>query len=174
MADAVGLAVFGGAEWFFAGAAQANASFRQYLEAQAGSAWELAWEQLPPRGSVIALGFSWGAMRMALLPQERLLARIAVDGWCVPLGAGAPIYRLSHDWQTHTNGLAFGGGVAQFYADPAVEHLHLWSAPEDVEGWGMETGQANRYRTTAAAFLLGAIKRSLPSQSRRSPEDTSG
>ena len=149
------VAVFGGAEWVFPGAAEANGAFRRFLAGRLGGDEGIAWNEVPEGEPVVGVGFSWGAMRMSLVPQQRLVMRIAVDGWCVPLGEGSPVFRLSHDWETHLNGLMFGGGEGQFYADPAVEHLRLWACPGEVVGWGLVGDR--KYRTTAGDFLWKAI-----------------
>ncbi|NJL60928.1 MAG: hypothetical protein HC903_02670 [Methylacidiphilales bacterium] len=59
---------------------------------------------------------------------------IAMDGWGVPLFANFPIYRFSHDYFTHWTSLLLGGGKANFYAEPSVNHLEMWSNPQAVKG----------------------------------------
>ncbi|PAX55843.1 hypothetical protein [Brunnivagina elsteri] len=59
---------------------------------------------------------------------------IAIDGWGVPLFANFPIYRLSHDYFTHWSSLLLGGGETNFYAEPSVNHLEMWSNPQMVKG----------------------------------------
>ncbi|NJL97971.1 MAG: hypothetical protein HC924_03660 [Synechococcaceae cyanobacterium SM2_3_2] len=104
-----------------------------------------------------------GAALLATLRPDSITSIIAVDGWCVPLKvsnckvSNCTVYRLSHDWLTHANGLLFGGDYF-FYADPHVSHLDLWRDPAGVEGW--EVGQLGSdqepVRTHAATFLLAA------------------
>ena len=162
------IAIFNGDESFFPGAAAANRAFRQFLtehlEGTYGDCVSCHWGQLPQQGKAIAIGFSRGAMQLSLLPNPRLIARIAVDGWCVPFDAAIPTYRLSHDWPTHANGILFGAGIDQFYADPFVEHLRLWASPNSVEGWQLNRSRQERRRTTAAAFLLAAIAQHAPAK----------
>lgn len=104
-------------------------------------------------GVVGALGLSW------LWPG--FLGLIAVDGWCVPLGAldllpqTRRVARLSHDLETHWNGMLLGGGERQFYADPFVSHLQIWDQPQTVWGWTRQCSQP--LRITAAEFLLDQI-----------------
>ncbi len=104
-------------------------------------------------GVVGALGLSW------LWSGD--LGLIAVDGWCVPLGSldlcPSPrrVARLSHDLETHWNGLFFGRGEDGFYADPFVSHLQIWDQPQTVWGWTRQSSQP--LRITAAEFLLDRI-----------------
>lgn len=90
-------------------------------------------------------------------------AFIALDGWGVILTGDFPIYRLSHDEFTHHTSVLLGHSVAQFYADPAVDHLALWQSPQAVMGWTVErqpTGEKRRCdRTTAAEFIHRLLKR---------------
>lgn len=82
------------------------------------------------------LAFSAGVVGAAWLSQVwagRMVRVIAVDGWCVPLGS-VGVYRLSHDWITHANGMLLGGEQF-FYADPHVSHWALWQDPDQVWGW---------------------------------------
>lgn len=82
---------------------------------------------------------------------------IAVDGWGVPLFASFPVHRVSHDQFTHWSSARLGAGQDSFYADPAVSHHDLWSAPQQAEGWAMQQTSVNR--TTALAFLEQIIQR---------------
>ncbi|MEO0801483.1 MAG: hypothetical protein AAFY57_04305 [Cyanobacteria bacterium J06642_2] len=168
--------VFGGAAWTRA-TRRANGGFRAWMNSwpALNSAWfpedtmpfcpHLAeqwmrqlglWRSRPLR----LVGFSAGCVAMqaiaAELGSDCVKAIVAVDGWCVPLDSmAAPVYRLSHDLITHENGLAWGGGCAQFYADPAVSHLYLWGNPERVRGW--QLSDLGRKRTTAANFLFDVL-----------------
>lgn len=81
----------------------------------------------------------------------QLACLIAIDGWGVPLGGDYPIYRLSHDAFTHWSCGWLGSGAVNFYADPAVEHLSLWQAPDQVVGWCVDKRQQTR--TNAADFI---------------------
>jgi hypothetical protein len=110
--------------------------------------------QIAPTASLLLLAFSAGvvgALGLTQLWSGAVAALIAVDGWCVPLWLSCPVIRLSHDLDTHTNGLAFGGGRAQFYADPFVSHSQLWAEPDRVLGWSCEAGSYQR--STALTFL---------------------
>lgn len=60
---------------------------------------------------------------------------IAIDGWGVPLAADFPIYRMSHDHFTHWSSALLGAGQLNFYADPSVDHLKLWQAPDQAMGY---------------------------------------
>jgi hypothetical protein len=80
---------------------------------------------------------------------------IAVDGWGVPLGGNFPIYRLSHDYFTHWSSSLLGSGTQNFYADPPVEHLTLWSSPHEVMGWLVAHDRVER--ASALTFLSSLL-----------------
>lgn len=165
---------FGGAAWTLE-ARRSNRGFQRwaqnalnvlwYPEAHAPFRPDLAkqwlrqvklWRSHP----LCLIGFSAGCVAVRAIAGELgsdyVEAIVAVDGWCVPFsGLEMPVYRLSHDRATHANGVTWGGGRAQFYAAPAVGHLHLWSQPEQVVGW--RTGDREAERTTAALFLLDVL-----------------
>jgi hypothetical protein len=109
---------------------------------------------------LVAIGFSAGTVGLAgalsLWQQQggQVSLFLAVDGWGVPAVA-LPICRLSHDGFTHWSSLPLGAGPVNFYADPPVEHLHLWGAPDQVSGWQIDgsVGNESKMPTTAAAFL---------------------
>ena len=77
----------------------------------------------------------FGAALMWQMNGGRVKALFALDGWGVPLLANFPIYRLSHDYFTHWSSALLGAGDDSFYADPTVEHLELWRAPDATWGW---------------------------------------
>lgn len=81
-----------------------------------------------------------------------VLALLMVDGWGVPRDPEVPTYRLSHDRTTHQASRWLGAGDIDFYAEPAVPHLHLWQQPQAVEGWATAPGKVGE-RLTAADFL---------------------
>jgi hypothetical protein len=88
-------------------------------------------------------------------------ALIALDGWGVPLGGNFPVYRISHDHFTHWSSGLLGAGVESFYADPPVEHLHLWNSPEATRGWWLHqilTGVNTASPTTAKTVLSYWLK----------------
>ena len=133
-----------------------------------GSTWDgygihrwLLGQGIPVSSPLSLISFSAGVAGAALLATLRpnsIASIIAVDGWCVPLKVpNCTIYRLSHDWLTHANGLLFGGDYF-FYADPHVSHLDLWRDPAGVKGWEVrQSGSEQRpVRTHAATFLLAA------------------
>lgn len=110
------------------------------------------------------LGFSAGCIAMRAIAGELgpdyVQAIAAVDGWCVPFhGIESPVYRLSHDRLTHDNGLAWGGGRAQFYADPGVGHSCLWGDMERVTGW--RCGDREPERAIAADFLREVVQEAI-------------
>lgn len=155
----IAIAGFGGAE-FFPGARLANQRFRQFLAAHRDPDWEILWEPSEKQLSLldcgcVAIGFSYGAVRVAVLQTPQVVAKVLVDGWCVWTSDRVPVFRLSHDWITHLNALAFGGGQQLFCADPAVEHLQLWKNPQVVLGW-VEGDRETKL--SAADFLLSTIR----------------
>ncbi len=111
---------------------------------------------LPP--ALIIWAFSAGCVGAAALAthwqryQAPVLALLMVDGWGVPRDPEVPTYRLSHDRITHHTSRCLGAGDVDFYADPAVPHLHLWQQPQSVVGWATAPGKAQE-RLTAADFL---------------------
>jgi hypothetical protein len=110
--------------------------------------------------ALVAIGFSAGAVGLAgalkLWQQQggKVSLFLALDGWGVPAIA-LPVYRLSHDYLTHWSSLPLGAGPVNFYADPPVEHLQLWGAPEQVSGWQIRGSKADSAKTpmSAATFL---------------------
>ncbi|MBW4697070.1 MAG: hypothetical protein KME03_04050 [Aphanocapsa lilacina HA4352-LM1] len=114
--------------------------------------------------SLVVIAFSAGVVGAAAALQSRYLKRagitiealIALDGWLVPLFCPFPIYRLSHDAFTHRTSLPFGMGRTNFFADPAVAHLDLWTAPNRVVGWQV-TGNTH-VPTTALDFIDSRLR----------------
>lgn len=78
---------------------------------------------------------------------------IAIDGWGVPLVADFPLYRISHDYFTHWSSALLGTGSLNFYADPAIDHLDLWQAPDQAMGWRVEQGEKCDSRMSVAQFI---------------------
>ncbi|MEG4494707.1 hypothetical protein [Microcoleus sp. D3_18_C4] len=104
-----------------------------------------------------AIGAAWMWQQLG----GKVGAFFALDGWGVPLGGNFPIHRISHDRFTHWSSAILGGGGESFYADPPIEHLDLWRAPQTAKGWhvsqtaaGIETVAS----TTAAKFLVHLLK----------------
>lgn len=121
------------------------------------------WRSCP----ISLIGFSAGCVAVRAIASELgsefVKAIVAVDGWCVPFhGLEIPVYRLSHDRATHENGLAWGGGRAQFYADPGVGHLCLWGDMERVTGW--RGGDREPEWAIAADFLRDAVQGAIASR----------
>ncbi|MEA5420258.1 hypothetical protein VB712_13590 [Spirulina sp. CCNP1310] len=116
---------------------------------------------------VTVIGFSAGvvgAIAAARLWEKqggKITRLVAIDGWGVPLGGNFPIHRLSHDAFTHWSSGLLGAGSGGFYADPGVEHLQLWQAPETVWGWSM-AGMARQDYTTALRFIGNVLPSSTP------------
>ena len=109
-------------------------------------------------GVVGAIGAAWGWQILG----GRVKAFIAIDGWGVPLSGSFPVHRLSHDDFTHWSSSLLGSGEDSFYADPPVEHLDLWQAPQTVQGWHIShsnVGTLLRSRLTAAQFLTMLLER---------------
>ncbi len=94
-----------------------------------------------------------GAARLRHQQGGTVRGLIAIDGWGVPLFGAFPIHRMSHDRFTDWSSAFLGNGAENFYADPAVEHLTLWSAPDQVLGIG--AGRA----IVAAQFITELIQR---------------
>jgi hypothetical protein len=113
--------------------------------------------------SLTLIGFSAGVVKAIFLAQYwqakgvKIAALIAIDGWGVPLIGNFPIYRLSHDYFTHWSSCVLGTGRKNFYADPPVNHLSLWSSPGEVTGW-LVTGNLTQ-RTTALTFLSSRLEK---------------
>lgn len=107
----------------------------------------------------VLLGFSAGCVAIAgLLPilfcrHVPIVAIFALDAWGVPFPSNVPVHRLSHDYFTHWSSRLLGGQGDSFYADPPVEHLHLWRSPHTVNGWQMDTNDQPHQYTTAAQYL---------------------
>jgi hypothetical protein len=99
--------------------------------------------------NAIALAHYWQAQGVIIK------ALLALDGWGVPLIGNFPIYRLSHDYFTHWSSCLLGSGQENFYADPPVDHLSLWSSPGRVTGWSVR--ENFRQRTTALTFLSNRL-----------------
>ncbi|MBW4459259.1 MAG: hypothetical protein KME47_03340 [Nodosilinea sp. WJT8-NPBG4] len=113
-------------------------------------------EDAPP--ALIIWAFSAGCVGAVALAthwqryQAPVLALLMADGWGVPRDPEVPTYRLSHDRTTHHTSRCLGAGDIDFYADPAVPHLHLWQHPQSVVGWATAPGKTKE-RLTAADFL---------------------
>ncbi len=121
------------------------------------------WQSAAQTGRVqpiVAVGFSAGVVglagALALWQQQggKVAKFFALDGWGVPV-VGLPVCRLSHDSFTHWSTLPLGAGEVNFYADPPVDHLQLWAAPQRVNGWQVSGWQheAAKLPMTAAEFL---------------------
>ena len=116
---------------------------------------------------VMIIGFSAGvvgAIAAARLWEKqggKITGLVAIDGWGVPLGGNFPIHRLSHDAFTHWSSGLLGAGAGAFYADPAVDHLQLWQAPETVWGWSVVGTERSDY-TTALGFIGNLLPSSTP------------
>ncbi|MBD2106460.1 hypothetical protein [Nodosilinea sp. FACHB-13] len=113
-------------------------------------------EGAPP--ALVIWAFSAGCVGAAALAthwhryQGPVLVLLMADGWGVPRDPEVPTYRLSHDRTTHNTSRGLGAGDVDFYADPAVPHLHLWQHPQAVVGWATAPGKAKE-SLTAADFL---------------------
>ncbi|MEG5043315.1 hypothetical protein [Microcoleus sp. B4-C1] len=104
-----------------------------------------------------AIGAAWMWQQLG----GKVGAFFALDGWGVPLGGNFPIHRISHDRFTHWSSAILGGGGESFYADPAIEHLDLWRAPQTAKGWHLSqtaAGIETLAPTTAAQFLVHLLK----------------
>jgi hypothetical protein len=114
------------------------------------------------KASITLISFSAGVIGAFIaaylweLQGGKIKAFIAIDGWGVPLFGNFPIHRLSHDYFTHWSSLLLGGGNTNFYAEPSVNHLEMWSNIQSVKGIyiGLSTVEtaAKRYGT-ASDFL---------------------
>lgn len=126
--------------------------------------------QLP----LVGIGFSAGVVglagALAMWKQQggNVARLIAFDGWGVPV-LGLPVVRLSHDRFTHLSTLpldAVGSLLrdasnVNFYADPPIEHLHLWGDPESADGWVVERWQLDGkvgLPMSAANFLRQVLR----------------
>jgi hypothetical protein len=87
----------------------------------------------------------------------KVKAFLAFDGWGVPLVAGFPRYRLSHDYFTHWSSALLGTGAESFYAEPEVEHLDLWRSPHTSLGWWIKRPDWKIY-CSAAEFVRACLK----------------
>lgn len=104
-----------------------------------------------------AIGAAWMWQQLG----GKVGAFFALDGWGVPLVGNFPIHRISHDRFTHWSSAILGGGGESFYADPAIEHLDLWRAPQTAKGWHVSqtaAGVETVAPTTAAKFLVHLLK----------------
>jgi hypothetical protein len=116
-----------------------------------------------PEKDLTLIGFSAGVVNAIALAHYweakgvKIKALLALDGWGVPLIGNFPIYRLSHDYFTHWSSSLLGSGQENFYADPPVDHLSLWSSPDRVTGWSI-TGNSPQ-RTTALTFLSSRLEK---------------
>ncbi len=109
-------------------------------------------------GVVGAIGAAWGWQLLG----GSVKAFIAIDGWGVPLSGSFPLHRLSHDDFTHWSSSLLGGGENSFYADPPVDHLDLWRAPQTAQGWHIShscVGTLPRSGLTATQFLTMLLER---------------
>ncbi|MDC0835238.1 hypothetical protein POG22_19875 [Geitlerinema sp. CS-897] len=104
-------------------------------------------------GVVGAIGAAWTWRQLG----GTVTAFLACDGWGVPLFGDFPIYRISHDLQTHRESAFLGAGDGRFYADPPVSHLDLWERPDLAWGWRVTPG-GSRSRTTAAEFIRDRLQ----------------
>ena len=105
---------------------------------------------------------SIGAATALQLQGVTIKAFIAIDGWGVPLLANFPIYRLSHDYFTHWSSAFLDTGKESFYSDPPVEHLTLWSSPENCQGWIVKEGtqqETNKVKSSVRDYLLHIINK---------------
>ncbi|MGC9504258.1 hypothetical protein [Baaleninema sp.] len=105
-------------------------------------------------GVVGAIATAWGWRQLG----GTVTAFFACDGWGVPLFGDFPIYRISHDLQTHRESSFLGAGDDRFYADPPVSHLELWERPDRAEGWWVTPDGIRSRRTTAAEFIRDLLQ----------------
>ena len=117
-------------------------------------------EFFSPSDSVLIIAFSAGvvgAIAAARTWHRRgvsISALIAIDGWGVPLFGAFPTHRMSHDRFTHWSSALLGGSETSFYADPPVDHLNLWCAPQSVQG----VIEPSNRTGTAATFICGLVQ----------------
>lgn len=120
------------------GAALSGYGIRQFLLTQLGRTTADI-SRVPPQ-PVFFLAFSAGCVGAIATAHHwhsiggTVGAFFAVDGWGVPLVAPFPVHRLSHDRFTHDTSILLGSDHVDFYADPAVSHLELWSQFSQVQG----------------------------------------
>lgn len=98
------------------------------------------------------------AAPMWQLAGGKIAALIAIDGWGVPLIGNFPRHRLSHDFFTHWSSSLFDNNE-HFYANPAVDHLHLWRSPHTVTGCCVSTANTQAIHLTSADFLIMLLER---------------
>jgi hypothetical protein len=117
---------------------------------------------------VVFISFSAGVVGAIVAAHQwqlcggHIKAFIAIDGWGVPLGGNFPIHRMSHDYFTHWSSCLLGSGENNFYADPAVDHLEMWRAPQTVQGYWVDSDSDSKplkESLTAAEFLHRLAKR---------------
>ncbi len=126
--------------------------------------------QVPQDNPVSIIAFSAGVVGAIAAaqywhPRGIAIAHfIAIDGWGVPLAAEFPIYRISHDHFTHWSSALLGAGQVNFYADPAVDHLELWQAPDQAIGHVVSHGEKRdrlrcleEHRISAAQFISNSL-----------------
>jgi hypothetical protein len=120
-------------------------------------------DNFSPENNLTLIGFSAGVVNAIALAHYwqaqgvKIKALLALDGWGVPLIGNFPIYRLSHDYFTHWSSCLLGSGQENFYADPPVDHLSLWSSPDLVTGWSIRENSPQR--TTALTFLSSQLEK---------------
>ena len=81
---------------------------------------------------------------------------VAFDGWGMPLIGNFPVYRVSHDRFTHHTSGFSSGNQLNFYADPEVEHLELWSSPHTCNGWQV-CGSGLKTRCSLPTYLQNIL-----------------
>ena len=131
---------------------------------------------------VVGIGFSGGVVGLvgaSKIWQQQggaIAQLLAIDGWGVP-ALGLPICRISHDAFTHWSSATTEPGSVNFYADPPVEHLKIWQAPEQVNGFRLSVDRKSvdrksvdrksvfeRDRMTVAEFLSHQLAKVLEAQ----------
>jgi len=114
---------------------------------------------------IVGIGFSAGVVGLAgalFLWQSsggKVARLFAIDGWGVPV-LGLSVVRISHDRFTHLTTLPLGAGEVNFYADPAVNHLSLWGAPDLAMGRCVPWWQVDECageKMSAQAFLVRSL-----------------
>ncbi len=120
------------------------------------------------KSPVIFISYSAGvvgaivAASLWQLSGGNIKAFIAIDGWGVPLFGHFPIHRMSHNYFTHWSSSLLGSGQDNFYAEPAVDHLYMWSSPQSVQGWRLNSSVVASTSTiplSSAEFLHLLLKR---------------
>ncbi|WP_042341441.1 hypothetical protein [Calothrix sp. PCC 7507] len=110
------------------------------------------------KSPVIFISYSAGvvgaivAASLWQLSGGNIKAFIAIDGWGVPLFGDFPIHRMSHNYFTHWSSSLLGSGQDNFYAEPAVDHLSMWSSPQMIQGCWVNQAMA----ASSPASNLGA------------------